>query len=62
MQEEIESIKKMLEENNRLLKENNELLKRLTDPEAAKIENENDFFMNVVANIVAKNLEQKFGL
>lgn len=62
MPEDLEHIKNMLAENNRLLKENNEMLKKLTDPEAVKIENENDFFMNIVANIVAKKLETKFGL
>lgn len=53
----------------RLLRDNNEMLKELlamarqhTDPDYIKSENDNDFFMNVVANIVAKRLEQKFGL
>lgn len=59
----------MDEEDKRLLRENNEMLKELlgiarkyTDPEFLKAENDNDFFMNIVANIVAKKLEQKFGL
>ena len=62
MNEDLEHIKRMLEENNKLLKENNEMLKRLVDPEAIRAENENDFFMNVVANIVAKQLERKYNL
>lgn len=59
----------MDEEEKRLLRENNEMLKELlkiarkyTDPEFLKSENDNDFFMNVVANIVAKKLETKFGI
>lgn len=64
-----EEEKRILLENNRIIKENNAMLKELleiarkyTDPENIKSENDNDFFMNVVANILAKKLEKKFGL
>lgn len=52
----------LLRENNKMLKELLEISHKYTDPEFLKSENDNDFFMNVVANIVAKKLETKFGL
>lgn len=45
-----------------MLKELLEIARKYTDPEYLKNENNNDFFMNVVANIVAKKLEQKYGV
>lgn len=57
-----EEEKRLLRENNAMLKELLEIARKFTDPEFLKAENDNDFFMNVVANIVAKKLETKFGL
>lgn len=57
-----EEEKRLLRENNAMLKELLERARKFTDPEALKAENDNDFFMNVVANIVAKKLETKFGI
>ena len=54
--------KRLLRENNKMLKELLEIARKYTDPEYLKNENNNDFFMNVVANIVAKKLEQKYGV
>lgn len=52
----------LLRQNNKMLKELLEIARKYTDPEFLKSENDNDFFMSVVANIVAKKLETKFGL
>ena len=57
-----EEEKRLLRENNAMLKELLEIARKYTDPEFLKAENDNDFFMNVVANIVAKKLETKFGI
>lgn len=57
-----EEEKRLLRENNKMLKELLEIARKYTDPEYLKNENNNDFFMNVVANIVAKKLEQKYGV
>lgn len=57
-----EEEKRLLRENNAMLKELLEIARKYTAPENIKAENDNDFFMNVVANIVAKKLETKFGL
>lgn len=57
-----EEEKMLLMENNKILKELLEIARKYTDPEFLKSENENDFIMNIVANILAKKLEQKFGL
>lgn len=57
-----EEEKRLLSENNKMLKELLEIARKYTDPEFLKSENENDFIMNIVANILAKKLEQKFGL
>lgn len=61
MDEESEELR-LLRENNKMLKELLEIARKYTDPEYLKNENNNDFFMNVLANIVAKKLEQKFGI
>lgn len=61
MDEESEELR-LLRENNKMLKEMLEIARKYTDPEYLKNENNNDFFMNVLANIVAKKLEQKFGI
>lgn len=55
-------ILQLLRENNKILKEILAILKKNTDPEFIKKENDNDFFMNVIANIVAKKLEDKYKL
>lgn len=59
-------ILRLLKENNEILKENNRILKELLDilkvisnPENIKKDNENDFYMNIAANLVAKQLEDK---
>lgn len=57
-----EEEKRLLRENNEMLKELLEIARKYTDQEFLKSENDNDFFMNVVANIVAKKLETKFGI
>lgn len=57
-----EEEKRLLRENNKMLKELLEIARKYTDPEFLKSENENDFIMNIVANILANKLEQKFGL
>lgn len=55
-------ILRLLRENNQMLKELLEITRRYTDPERIKEDNNNDFFMNVIANITAKQLEDKYGL
>lgn len=57
-----EEEKRLLRENNEMLKDLLEIARKYTAPEFLKAENDNDFFMNVVANIVAKKIEAKFGL
>lgn len=57
-----EEEKRLLRENNKMLKELLEIARKYTDPEFLKSENENDFIMNIVANILAKKLEKKIGL
>lgn len=59
-------ILRLLKENNDVLKENNKILKELlsmlkviSNPENIKKDNENDFYMNIAANLVAKRLEDK---
>ena len=53
---------KLLRENNTMLKELLEIARNHTSPAFIQAENDNDFLMNVVANLVAKKLENKFGL
>lgn len=60
MDEESEELK-LLRENNMMLKELLEIARKHTS-QAFQAENDNDFLMNVVANLVAKKLENKFGL
>lgn len=57
-----EEEKRLLRENNAMLRELLEIARKFTDPKNIKSENDNDFIMNIVANIVAKKLEKKFGL
>lgn len=57
-----EEEKRLLRENNAMLRELLEIARKFTDPEFLKAENDNDFLMNVAANIIAKKLESKFGL
>lgn len=57
-----EEEKRLLRENNKMLKELLEIARKYTDPEFLNSENENDFIMNIVANILAKKLEKKIGL
>lgn len=61
MDEESEELK-LLRENNMMLKELLEIVRKHTSPAFIQAENDNDFLMNVVANIVAKKLETKLGL
>ena len=52
----------ILRENNRMLKELLVIVKKFTDPDNLSQENENDFYMNILANIVAKKIENKIKL
>lgn len=61
MDEESEQLK-LLKENNMMLKELLEIARKHTSPAFIQAENDNDFIMNVVANIIAKKLETRFGL
>ena len=47
----------LLRDNNKILKELLEIAHKITSPDYIKTENENDFYMNVVANLVAKKIE-----
>lgn len=57
-----EEEKRMIRENNEMLKELLDIARKHTDPNYIQADNDNDFLMNVIANIVAKKLEQKFKL
>lgn len=66
MNEDNKEILSLLRENNKILKENNKILKEVLDilkvisnPENIKKNNENDFYMNIIANLVAKQLEDR---
>ena len=52
----------ILRENNRMLKELLVIVKKFTDPDNLSQENENDFYMNILANLIAKKIENKFKL
>lgn len=47
----------LLRDNNKMLKELLEIAHKFTSPEFIRSENENDFYMNVVANLIAKKIE-----
>ena len=55
-----EEILNILRENNRMLKELLGIAKKFTDPDNLSQENENDFYMNILANLVAKKIENQF--
>ena len=59
MEEKLQEILTLQQENNALLKELVTMMKKLQSPEYLAEENTIDFFMNVVANIVASNIENK---
>ncbi len=52
-------ILKLLRENNSLLKEIVSILRKLQSPEYLAEENAIDFFMNIVANLVASDIDKK---
>ena len=52
----------ILRENKRMLKELLVIVKKFTDPDNLSQENENDFYMNILANLIAKKIENKFKL
>lgn len=58
--EEDDEVLKILRANNRILAEILAILKQMSDPKNIARENENDFLMNVIANLIAKKLEEKF--
>lgn len=58
--EEEEELLRLTRENNQMLHELRQDIRILT--EFVKHDSENDLFNNVVANILAKRLEDKFGL
>lgn len=58
--EEEEELLRMSRENNQMIHELRDDVKKLT--EFVKHDSENDLFNNVVANILAKRLEDKYGL
>lgn len=49
----------LLRENNVMLKEVLQILQKTQDPNYKSDENMTDFVMNVVANLVASNIERK---
>lgn len=55
-----EEVLNILRENNRMLKELMGIVKKFTDPDNLSQENENDFYMNILANLVAKKIENQF--
>lgn len=55
-----EEVLNILRENNRMLKELLGIVNKFTDPDNLSQENENDFYMNILANLVAKKIENKF--
>lgn len=55
-----EEVLNILRENNRMLKELLGIVKKFTDPDNLSQENENDFYMNILANLVAKKIENQF--
>lgn len=57
-----EEVLNILRENNRMLKELLGIVKKLTDPDNLSQENENDFYMAILANLAAKKIENKLGI
>lgn len=49
----------ILKENNKILKESLDILKAISNPDHINKDNENDFYMNILANLVAKKLENR---
>lgn len=56
--EELQEILYLLRENNTLLKEIVSILRKMQDPNYIMEENTTDFLMNIVANLVASNIEK----
>lgn len=57
--EEIQEILSLLRENNEILKEVVSILRKTQDPDYLMEENTTDFLMNIVANLVASDIENK---
>lgn len=57
--EETQEILRLLRENNAMLKEIVEILRKTQDPDYIMEENTTDFLMNIVANLVASDIERK---
>lgn len=54
-----EEILALLRENNLLLKEAVSILRKINDPDYVMEQDINDFVMNIVANMVASDLEKR---
>ena len=50
---------RLLRENNAMLKEMLDILRKTQDPNFQMEENATDFFMNIVANLVANDIERR---
>lgn len=59
MEETHEEILRLLRENNEILKEIVSILRKTQDPDYLIEENTTDFLMNIVANLVASDIENK---
>lgn len=55
----MEEILQLLRENNEMLKEIVTILRKIQDPDYIMEENTTDFLMNIVANLVASDIENK---
>ena len=55
--EEVQEILRLLRENNEMLKEILIILRKTQDPDYIMEENTTDFIMNIVANLVASDIE-----
>lgn len=57
--EDLQEILRLLRENNEMLKEIVSVLRKIQDPDYLMEENTTDFIMNIVANLVASDIERK---
>lgn len=57
--EETQEILRLLRENNEMLRETVAILRKIQDPNYIMEENTTDFIMNIVANLVASDIENK---
>ena len=57
--EDVQEILRLLRENNEMLKEIVAILRKTQDPDYLMEENATDFIMNIVANLVASDIENK---